>query len=319
MKLPVLRVLLPAVGALLLAGGGLAGASAPASTVSAGTGVNGESYWTVVATPRAATTVHLHCEVANPTSLPETLAIEAVPGVQAPTGGDAYGDDTAGPASWVTGLAASVTLAPGASRRLPFTVSVPATAVQGDHLAGISVLTTPTAPSSSSGKDVAVVVHRVVIGLAIEVGKAVPAFRIVGASAPTEGRIVLTVKNTGTSWLHPKGTVSSSSETWDASSGTLLPAATEHLVVSATGLAAGKHRIRATLISTGVTASWSTTVIVPGIPAKTPITPRGTVVRNPAAVTPVYVAVAQLAAIPLATALIVVFLVFLLRRKPRTS
>ena len=312
------RVLL-AAGVLLLAGNGLAGAAAPATTVSAGTAVNGESYWTVVAAPGAATTVHLHCEVANPTSRTETLAIEAVPGVQAPAGGDAYGLDTTGPASWVAGLPASVTVAPRTSRRLPFTVSVPATAGQGDHLAGVSVSTTPAAPPLSSGKDVAVVEHRVVIGLAIEVGKAVPAFQIVRASAPTEGRVVLTVSNTGTSWLHPKGTVSSSSRTWKASSGTLLPAATEYLVVPATGLAAGKHRISATLTSTGVTASWSTTVVVPGIPAKTPITPRGTVVRNPAAVTPVYWTILQFAAIPLATALIVVFLVFLLRRKPRTS
>jgi hypothetical protein len=197
-------------------------------------------------------------------------------------------------------------------------VSVPATAGQGDHLAGVSVSTTPAVPSLSSGKDVAVVDHRVVIGLAIEVGKAVPAFKIVRASAPTEGRIVLTVKNVGTSWLHPKGTVSSSSRTWRASSGTLLPASTEHLVVLAAGLSLGKHRIRATLTSTGVTVTWSTTVVVPDLSPQTPVTPNGKVVRTPAVVTPVYTTVLQFAAIPLATALIVVFLVFLLRRKPRT-
>lgn len=270
MKRGVLAVAFGIAGALLV---GVSPALAASSTgsVSAGTGILGESYWSLAATPGRVTTIQEYLKVANPTGATETLHILPVQGEQSPEGGDAYGSVDTGIARWVSGLPAALTIAAGKSEELPFTVTIPATAQIGDHLLGISV-SDEALPTPEKGKAIAVVERRVVVGLAVAVGAGHPAMVITGASSPTQGRIVLDVKNTGNMWLHPLGSVTSAGHTWKVASGTLLPAKTIHLLVAATGLTSGKHRISAVLTSNGITARFSSTVAVPGIPASAPVT-----------------------------------------------
>lgn len=243
-------------------------------TVSAGTGVDGESYWTVVVTPGKATQVQLSVKVDNPTKIPQNLELSPVDSLQSPEGGEAYGTTDVGPARWVTGLPSSVTLAARQSEMVPFTVSVPATAVVGDHLAGISVSSVPAA--TPNGGAVATIDNRVVVGLAVEVGKGMPAMKIHWAKSPTQGRVVVSLSNPGTTWLHPKGSISAEGHQWATEAETVLPKGTVHLVASTPGLTAGQHHISVVLSSTGVTATWNGEVLVGSDSAATPLTPTGT-------------------------------------------
>lgn len=250
-----------------------AAASGSQGVISAGTGINSESYWTLTVVPGKTTKTSLSLEVDNPNATQETLYLSAVAGAQSPDGGEAYETSASGTALWVSGLPPSVTLSPGQSERLSFTVSVPATAPIGDHLAGISV---SSAPAATAHADVVEVIeNRVVVGLAVRVGQGTPAMQIVSAKSPKQGKVVLTVSDPGTTWLHPQGTISAGRQSWPASSAVILPEGTIHLIASVPGLDKGTHLLTASLSSTGVTATWRGTVIVAPTPPVSRPGPQG--------------------------------------------
>jgi hypothetical protein len=79
--------------------------------------------------------------VSDTGDLPVELAVSSVDGLTAPTSGAVYGnrqDPVRKAGAWVGAASPTVTVAPHSELPVPFTVTVPADATAGDHLAGIA-------------------------------------------------------------------------------------------------------------------------------------------------------------------------------------
>lgn len=152
--------------------------------------------------------------VRNPNPLPVQVYVNAVDGITAIPSGAVYANRTdpvqkAG--AWVTPDQSELTLAPGQSTLVGFTVQVPATAVPGDHLAGIAFENAH--PVQGSGQIAITSVTRTVVGVLIEVpGAAAFDMSIDGvAIKPLTPQglasVVVTLTDTGRKLGKPKLTV----------------------------------------------------------------------------------------------------------------
>ena len=123
--------------------------------------------------------------VSNTSDAPLSAYVYPVDGATSQTAGAVYldrSDPITKAGRWVTVPSTTLTLAPHSETQVPFTVSVPANAVSGDHLAGIAVENQAAQTASSSGSNFTVnEIIRAVVGVSIKVPG--PA-----AFAPTAGQ-----------------------------------------------------------------------------------------------------------------------------------
>lgn len=123
--------------------------------------------------------------VTNNSTVPVSLAVDAVDGVTAQATGSVFADrgvaaTRAG--SWLSLGIRSLELAPGKAADVPFTVSVPVGARPGDHLAGVSVFNNAET-SQQSGSLTVTTQTRSVVGVLVQVpGAAQRELAISGAS-----------------------------------------------------------------------------------------------------------------------------------------
>jgi hypothetical protein len=229
-------------------------------------GVPASSYFNLSVAPR--TTIVEKMVVANPNPYSCGVTLAAAYGTTAVNGGDSYarvapGQPCVGPACWLAGLPQTITV-PADDRVLaPFTITVPATATSGQYLAGVigQSTTPPAAPhvgnaSGQVGSVGAAVVARVAIGVAITVPGALrPLLMISSVTLAPAGlaasNIDVTVRNTGNTWVHPKGTVTvalpGSNRSEAVASGTVLPGDGAALSVPERSVSRGRHRVDITL------------------------------------------------------------------------
>jgi hypothetical protein len=195
--------------------------------------------------------------VSNASASTLTLKVGASRGETASASGVGYDGAFApctGPACWISGLPATVTLAPGARKTLPFTVTVPAGTAPQQYLAGITVqpavTPSPTSLGSHGGTSAqAIIIHQVNVGVAVTVGtlsELGAGLRITGIDSVAIGtmpRLLIGERNTGQIFLHAKGTAvctaSGKTHTFDVSSDTVLPGQRAELAVNASGLPTG--------------------------------------------------------------------------------
>ena len=246
------------------------------------------SYFSLTIAPGATTKAVV--EVANASALPETLAISAARGTTAPSSGDAYigaFGPCQGTGCWISGLPATVHLAPEKSIRLPFTVTVPAGTPAQQYLAGIAVKpATNPAPqqiSNNGGASAeAVILHQVDVGVAVTVGDLASfssGIKVIGISLSTiDGlrRLDITEQNIGQTFLHATGAVDCLSGTkryvYPLASSDVLPHQTAVLPANAANLPLGSHpsctaALRGRSTSGVVTAAthYVASVVVPNV------------------------------------------------------
>jgi hypothetical protein len=162
----------PAVAAIATGPGPAEVSLAPAAAA------DGEQrgYFTMTVAPDAsATDVVMFI---NNSAATERLRVGVTEGVTALNSGSAYtalGGACTGAACWVTGLPATVTLLPRTQESVRFGVRVPAHTKPAQYLAGItaSPVTAQSAAPKSNGRTRTrvIVVERVIIGVAVTVGK----------------------------------------------------------------------------------------------------------------------------------------------------
>lgn len=156
--------------------------------------------------------------VTNPGAAPVTVALAEVDAETAQTGGSAFADAAATPvatAKWLHLDESQVTLGPGDETSVAFTVQPPPGTAPGQYLAGITafVPAVKEAPTGDAGQASASLTMqtRYVIGVQVDVpGEWTPALSITGASAmeqPSGTRLGITMRNTGDTFIKPKGKV----------------------------------------------------------------------------------------------------------------
>ena len=216
----------------------------------------------------------------------EQLKISPTIGVTAGNGGATYAappQHCSGPGCWVTGLPGAVTLAAGASERLPFTVRVPQGTASGQYLGGIeaepAAESRPVmAGSRKKAKAHAVIVDVVAVGVAVTVGKLsrlTTRFVIPGVSGEAIGstaRLNIRLDNTGQTFAGATGkascTVAGKVHAFTAGADTILPHEAAEIAVNAPGLPEGttepcQVRLR---YGRGLTVSWAGPVALPAPP-----------------------------------------------------
>lgn len=224
-----------------------------------------------------------------------TLDVAPVEGVESPNSGDAYtaaGGPCGGASCWLHGLPGTVTLAPGSSTEVAFTVHVPSSAAPGQYLAGVRISPAHPVSAASGGIANSAVIPVVDVGVAISVGTgwsadmAIP--KVVGVDIGDRFGVAITETNHGTEWEHPVGSATVDGFTVPVKSDTLLPGSTATLQVVIPGAVPGDWPSNVTLhyatvpvrsgssLPSGVTpahdvptkvASWSGTVSIPAAPA----------------------------------------------------
>jgi hypothetical protein len=146
------------------------------------------SYFVVAGAPGAVLTQSVALRNDSDTSL--DLRLGAVDAATAQLGGSSFaleGDKPAQMATWITLDKTSATLAPHASLTVPFRIAVPADAVSGVHMAGISVLVPAVKDASAeagtkAGASVTVQSRRVIAVQVNLPGPADPELVITGAT-----------------------------------------------------------------------------------------------------------------------------------------
>ena len=115
--------------------------------------------------------------VTSSSTTPLSLIISPVDGLTGQTSGAVYANREAPvkqAGRWVTPSISALSLAPGAQALVPFSVTVPAHATPGDHLAGIAI-ENANPQQASAGQFAVTEVFRTVIGVEVTVpGPAVP-------------------------------------------------------------------------------------------------------------------------------------------------
>lgn len=157
-------------------------------------------------------------DVRNDSTQPLELQLAPVDAVTGSLGGASYGlggDEATRTGAWVDLDRTSLTLEPGASAVVPFTVTVPADARTGEHLAGISVSPprdsrAPGADGGDAGVSVDVQTRRVVAVQVNLPGEATPELLIEGVTAaarPDGLYLEITIAHTGTALTKGTGVI----------------------------------------------------------------------------------------------------------------
>jgi hypothetical protein len=229
-------------------------------------GAAASSYFNLSLAP--GTTVVEKMVVANPNPYRCGVSLSAALGTTAVNGGDSYaivapGQPCDGPACWLGRLPRTV-IVPADHRVLaPFTIKVPARVTSGQYLAGVIGQSTapPVAPRSGStgareGSVGASVVARVAIGVAITVPGALRSRLLISSvtvspAGLAASNVDVTVRNTGNTWAHPKGTLTVALPGPDRSEpvsmGTVLPGDDATLSVAERSVPGGRQRVDITL------------------------------------------------------------------------
>jgi hypothetical protein len=221
--------------------------------------------------------------IANRGSKTLTLAVSTSTGTTAVNSGSSYYgsfEPCVGAGCWVSGLPTTLTLSPGQSMVVPFTVTVPAGTGPGQYLAGITAKpASDPAPVivGSNGRSTAqaVIVDEVTVGVAVNVGdpsQFVSNLRIdtvTSGAVTTLPRLFVHIHNGGQTFLKSHGTATCTDNghhaTFPVASDTVLPSGAAVLVVNAPGLGFGSvAQCRVVLAyGTGLTATWSGAVTMP--------------------------------------------------------
>ena len=117
--------------------------------------------------------------------------------------------------AWINLTTTSVTLAPGQSQAIPFTVTLPNNIRSGEHLGGIAMEVTPVTPATPSAqqKGKVQINTRIVTVVAVEVilpGTPIQALSATGIQAGGMNNyqtMSLNLHNTGTMMIKPSGTL----------------------------------------------------------------------------------------------------------------
>jgi hypothetical protein len=224
--------------------------------------------------------------VTNQAARTATLKLSASTGVTAPDSGTAftgYFQPCTGTGCWVTGLPATVTLAPGARKLISFTVTVPAGIPPRQYLAGITAQPAVLPPAVQVGGNgrasaKAIVITQMTVGVAITVGSPWhlrTRLEIPAVTAGAQGRVprlYVHVRNTGQTFTKATGTarctVNGRRLRFPVFAGTILPAGTAVLPVNVTMLRPGQPAPCTVRLRYGDAphgASWSGTVTIPAI------------------------------------------------------
>jgi hypothetical protein len=216
----------------------------------------------------------------------EKLKVSRSTGVTAANGGSAFSRSfqrCAGPGCWVTGLPGTVTLAPGTSEKLPFTVHVPAGTANGQYLAGITAELAKRPPPvkvGSNGKATAraVIVEQVTVAVVVNVGplsRLTTRLRIRGVSGAAIGataRLSIALDNTGQTFARGTGqatcTVDGKRHSSAVNAATVLAHDHATIAVNAPGIPEGVT-VPCTIgirYGNGLTARWAGLVTVPAPP-----------------------------------------------------
>ncbi|HET6510304.1 MAG TPA: hypothetical protein VFG42_26155 [Baekduia sp.] len=268
-----LRAALPALGALWLLGA----IARPAVAAAAGDGAR----WTVETaanrfgadrkdfgyTLSPGGSVRDALVIANQGDATLRLAVRPAAGVLTPAGRIALvdrGAGAAGIAAWVRPARAVVSVAPGASVAVPFTVSPPRGAAAGDHVGGIVATPVGTAAGSGAARRGVRIRLRVSGPLKPRLAVGDVHVRYGGTASPLgrgEATVSYTIRNTGNAILTARQAVSASGPfgTWSrhagrvADSPPLLPGSTWKASASLRDVAPAL-RLRATVTLTPLLA-----------------------------------------------------------------
>ncbi len=240
--------------------------------------------------------------VSNNGTRTERLMVGTSRGITAANSGSAFGSFSrtcTGVGCWVTGLPATVTLAPGTGRALGFRVAVPARTRPGQYLAGITVVAAapPRSVRLRSHGPVSVnviVVDQVTVGVAITVGSLARLRTRLVVPAVTAGafaslpRLYVHVRNTGQTFARASGTVSCRLGRQDrlfrVIVDTVLPGGQAVLPINAPGLGSGEFACTVSLRDdVGHAVAWSGIVdAIASAPTKTIHTGDGAYATLPA-------------------------------------
>jgi hypothetical protein len=228
--------------------------------------------------------------ISNPSHTTRKLKISRSAGATAANGGTFFSQTfqrCAGPGCWVTGLPATVTLAPETGEKLQFTVTVPRGTAPGQYLAG---LTTEAAAKpkpvkiGSKGNPNAtgrvIIIDQVTVAVAVTVGtmsELTTRLQIPRAYATLIGTVVrlnIDLANTGQTFAHGTGTASCGPagrpHTYRFYASTVLPHERALIAANLQGLAVAGAAVPCTVrINYGrrQTVSWSGLVTVPAASA----------------------------------------------------
>jgi len=325
-------VLLPIASASAIGTGGQSGFGISPSQLPSGAA---RSYFTESVTPGHSGVDT--AEIANRGTASLTLAISASTGITAVNSGSSYDDSfkpCVGAGCWVSGLPTTVTLSPGETTALPFTVVVPAGTRPGQYLAGITakpaVAPAPVTVGSNGRSSAQVIItDEVTVGVAVNVGDPTQFASNLRIDTMTSGavatlpRLFVHIHNGGQTFLKSHGTATCTDNghhvTFPVTSDTVLPSGGAVLVVNARGLGFGSvAQCRAVLdYGTGLTATWTGAVTMPAAaaPAKTVHVGPGDYAQIPAQGTSVWIMVLIAIGALVLVALLGVLLVLRRRRQ----
>lgn len=221
--------------------------------------------------------------VTNQGTAPETLAISPSTGVTAPNSGDAYTGyfkPCFGTGCWVSGLPSSVTLGPGQSQTIPFTLTVPGGTAVKQYLAGITIQPAQTPQPQQVGGNgrasaQAIIIHQVNIGVAVTVGDlasmttsiTIPNVKV--SMVGNTPRLNVGVQNTGQTFFQGPGSASctggGNQATLPFTVDTVLPGESATLPVNAPEFAPGTSITCSVSIGfgQGQSATWHGPIVIP--------------------------------------------------------
>lgn len=213
-------------------------------------------------------------DIRNDSSQRLELQLAAVDAVTGPLGGVSYGlagEEATRTATWIDLTETSLSLEPGASAVVPFTVTLPPDPGSGEHLAGISVAALPGTetsgvdPTGDTGFSVDVRTRRV---LAVQVnlpGPATPELvinAVTPAARPDGLYLEIGIEHTGTALTSGTGTISATEDdfTHDFTLGTFVPATSiAYPVKWEPGATEGEHPVHVEIRYGDQVATWDGT------------------------------------------------------------
>lgn len=185
---------------------------------------------------------------------PETLKLSPSEGTTAPNSGIAYTDaykPCKGTACWVRGLPPTVSLGAGQSKKVTFTVTVPAGTPQLQYLAGVTAQPAtnpaPVVVGKKGGATAqAIVINQVTVGVAVTVGplaalrSALRITRVTTTAIQALPRLLIGLENVGQRFTGAQGTAlctsGSSSHSYKVFANTILPGQSATVPVNVLGL-----------------------------------------------------------------------------------
>ncbi|WP_165845454.1 WxL protein peptidoglycan domain-containing protein [Streptacidiphilus pinicola] len=246
--------------------------------------------------------------VTNTGDVAEQLKLDVSNGITAANSGTAYQSPPgacAGPGCWVTGLPATVSLAPHERRMISFRVTVPDGIASAQYLAGITAESADRPArvrvgSNGQASAQAIIVNRVTTGVAVTVGplsRMRTALTVSPMAAVWMGsmpRLLIPVSNDGQRFAKATGTVSCGTggrrHSYVLVLQTVLPGGQATVPVNAPGLHSGQLPCSVRLdVHNGDSVLWSGTVDLPSLTqARIIHSGPGTYAVLPAATTPLW-------------------------------